>query len=107
MQDDGCDTHVRFGKVAAGEELDLRLGAPLTEVDGGMAGTLEVFHSGAWGSVCSATSFGDDYSPSTEVQSFHLHILTVSITLWGTPYVKCCVHYMPSPNRERSFILYV
>lgn len=37
---------------AAGEELDVRLGEPLTEIEAGMAGTLEVFHAGAWGSVC-------------------------------------------------------
>ena len=37
---------------SAGEELDVRLGEPLTEIDGGMAGTLEVFHASAWGSVC-------------------------------------------------------
>ena len=30
----------------------MRLGEPLTEIDGGMAGTLEVFHASAWGSVC-------------------------------------------------------
>lgn len=31
----------------------MRLGAPVFEIEGGMAGTLEIFHADAWGSVCS------------------------------------------------------
>ena len=52
----------------------MRLGAPLTEVGGGMAGTLEVFHAGAWGSVCA-----DAFFPSQGNNSFDEARLAVRI----------------------------
>lgn len=49
---EGHAAHVTQAGRLAGAEGDVRLGAPLEEVEQGLEGILEIFHAGAWGSVC-------------------------------------------------------